>query len=71
MNVIETIKELLHHFLDLTETEFNIHVGEESGQIMFTEIEYQIEGGTISIVGGGFCPTDFDQIDDILMFEQL
>lgn len=71
MNVVESVQQLLHDLLDLAQTELYVDVGQQSGQIVFAKVEHQIERRAISIVCRCLRSTDFDQIYDVLVFEQL
>lgn len=53
MDVEESLEELLHHLLDLSETEFDIVVGQKPCQVMLTEVKYKVEGGAPAVVGRG------------------
>lgn len=43
MNVEKPIEQLLNHFLDLPQAEFHLHVGQQTGQVVLTEIKHQIK----------------------------
>ena len=64
---VETIEQLLHHFLDFSQAELDIDIGEETSQIMFTEVKHQVKCGLVPVVLAGFCTADLNQINNIFM----
>ena len=64
---VEALKHLLHHLLDLLQGELDIEVGEEPGQVMFTEVKDQVESGLVPVV----CSADLDQIHNVVVVQQL
>lgn len=71
MNVVQAIEQLLHHFLDLAQTELHVHVGQQTSQIVLTEIKDQVKGGPVPICGRSLGAADLDEINDILVLQQL
>lgn len=71
MDVVQPVQQLLHHFLDLSQAELDHHVGEEASQIVLAKVKHQVEGGSVAIVARGFGTTDFYEINDVFVFEQL
>ena len=45
-----TIEQLLHDGLDVAQSEFHVHIAENTGQIMITELEDEIEFASRRIV---------------------
>lgn len=60
---------MLHHLLDLAQTELDIHVREQTGQIVLTKIKYKVESRSVSIVRSRLGAANFDEINDVLVFE--
>jgi len=71
VNVVETVEQLLHDFLDLAEIELDVDVAQESGEIVIAEIENEIKGGFEAIVLGRLGAANLLQVDDVVVFEQL
>jgi hypothetical protein len=69
--VVQSVQQLLQNFLYFTQTEFDVHIGQQSSQIVFTEIEYQVERRSVAVVFVCLRATDFQKIDDVLMLQQL
>ena len=63
----EALAHLLHHLLDLTETELDIDVAQQPRQVVLAEVEDQVEGCFVPVVG----PADLDQIDNVFVVELL
>ena len=64
---VESLKHLLHHLLDLLQSELDIEVGKESGEIVLAEVKDQVEGGLVSVVGSA----DLDQVHNVVVVQQL
>ena len=64
---VESLEHLLHHLLDLLQGELDIEVGQESGQIVLTEVKDQVEGGLVPVV----CSADLDQVHNVVVVQQL
>lgn len=71
MYVVEAVEQLLHHLLDLAQTELDHDVGEQPGQVVFAEVKDQVECGSVAVVGRGLGPTYFYEIHYVLVLEQL
>ena len=67
VDVVETLEDLLHHFLDLGQGELHINIAQQAGQIMLTEVKNQVEGCFVPVVG----PADLNQIDNVFVVELL
>lgn len=69
VNVVQAIEELLHDFLNLTQAEFDVDVRQQASKVMFAEIKHQVECRSVFVMRSGTRPTNFNQIDDIFVFQ--
>ena len=49
VDVVESVQQLLHHLLDLTQRELYIGVAQEAGQVVFAKLKDEIERAFIAI----------------------
>ena len=66
-----TIEQLLHDLLLLAERELDTGIAEQTGQIVFTELEHQIEVTLELILGFGLGCAYFDEPHDVLVLKHL
>ena len=59
----EALAHLLHHLLDLTETELDIDVAQQPRQVVLAEVEHQVERGLVAAV----LAADLKQVHNIFM----
>ena len=67
MDVVEALKDLLHHLLDLRQRELDIDIAQQASKVVLAEVKDQVEGCFVSVVG----PADLDQIDNVFVVELL
>ena len=67
MDVVEALKDLLHHLLNLGQSELDTDIAEQAGQIMFAKVKDQVKGCFVPVVGSA----DLNQIDDVFVVELL
>ena len=67
MDVVEALKDLLHHLLNLGQSELDTDIAEQAGQIMLAKVKDQVEGCFVPVVGSA----DLNQIDDVFVVELL
>ena len=71
VNVVETVEELLHDFLNLAQIELDVDVAEETSEIVIAEIEDEIKGAFKPVILRRLGPANLLEIDDVVVFEQL
>lgn len=71
MDKIQSIQKLLHDLFNFAQTEFDIGIGQQTGQIVLTEVKDQIKGGFEFVELSDFRPADFYQVDHIFVLEEL
>lgn len=49
VDVVQSIQQHLHNFLDLSEGEFHICIAEQTGQVMLTEVKHQVDAALVSV----------------------
>ena len=67
VDVVESLEDLLHHLLDLGQGELHTNVAQQASQIVLAEVEDQVEGCFVPVVG----PADLNQIDYVFVVELL
>ena len=67
VDVVEALEDLLHHLLDLGQSELHANVAEQAGQVVLAEVKDQVEGGFVPVVG----PADLNQVDYVFVVELL
>lgn len=60
VNVVQAIQQLLQDLFDITQAKLHVHIGQQTSQIVFTEIEYQVKGGPVIVAFICFGATYFD-----------
>ena len=70
VNEIEALQQLCHDLLDLGQAELDVHVVQQSGQIVIAKLENQVKGR--SIFGGVLLRSaDLQQANHVLVFKKL
>ena len=59
----ETLAHLLHHLLDLSKTELDVDVAQETSEVMLAEVKHQVESCLVAAV----LATDLDQVHNVVM----
>ena len=67
VDVVEALKDLLHHLLNLGQGELHTDIAEQARQVVLAEVKDQVEGGFVSVVG----PADLNQVDNVFVVELL
>jgi len=67
VDVVEALKDLLHHLLNLGQGELHTDIAEQARQVVLAEVKDQVEGGFVSVVG----PADLNQVDYVFVVELL
>lgn len=49
VDVVQSIEQHLHNFLDLSQGELHISVAEQTGQVMLTEVKHQVDAALVSV----------------------
>lgn len=70
VNEVESLQQLAHDLFDFGQAELDVHVVQQTGQIVIAEFEHQIERGAI-LVCILLRTTDLQQTDHVLMLKQL
>lgn len=71
MYVVEAIQQLLQDLFHFAQTKFDVHIRQQASQIVFAEIEHQVERRSVAVVFVGLGATDLEQIYNIFMLQQL
>lgn len=58
VDVVQSIKQHLHDFLDLCQGELDIGIAQQPSQVMFTEVKYQVDAAFVSVVLSSFKSND-------------
>lgn len=54
VDIVKSIQQHLHHFLDLGQCELHVCIAEEACQVVLTEIKHQVDAALAAIVWGGY-----------------
>lgn len=49
VDVVQSIKQHLHDLLDLCQGELDIGIAQQPGQVMLTEVKYQVDAAFVSV----------------------
>lgn len=49
MDVVEAVEQHLHHLLDLGQSELDVGVAQQAGQVVFTEVKHQVDGALVAV----------------------
>lgn len=52
--VVKSVQQHLHHLLNLSQSEFNISVAQQTSEVVLTEIKHQIDAALITVKLGGW-----------------
>lgn len=58
VDVVQSIKQHLHDLLDLCQGELDVGIAQQPGQVVFTEVKYQVDAAFVSVVLSSFKSND-------------
>jgi hypothetical protein len=49
VNVVESVEQLLHHFFNLPQAELDVHIGQESSQVVLAKVKDQVKCRLVAV----------------------